>query len=113
MVLLFSGCSPGHYPELDRGAARKTEDTLLRRRQVPRPPQLSIERHPVSVKKTLGGVWESLSTFADPSRATSRALKTAMALGRIMPNLGSPSTSKRGILWVVSTGLCWLRLLLC
>lgn len=80
----------------------KTEAIMLTKKRAFRTPELVVDGSPIEIKrriKYLGVTLDSHLTFTQHLKTASlKATKTALALGRLMPNKGGPFQCKRSLL---------------
>jgi len=83
-------------------APHKTEAIVLTRKHKFAAPELIVEGHQIPIKRTaryLGVELDSRLSFTHHiATASSKAAHSARAIGRLMPNIGGPSQSKRALL---------------
>jgi len=87
-------------------APQKSEAVVLTRKHSYADPELYVEGHAIPVKSAiryLGVELDSRLSFTRHIAAASRkATESAKAIGRLMPNVGGPSQSKRALLGSVT-----------
>jgi len=87
-------------------APAKTEAVVLTRKNVYVEPQLFVEGHAIPIKPSMRYLGVELDTrlsFTKHVQQTSlKASQSAMAIGRLMPNIGGPSQRKRALLGSVA-----------
>lgn len=87
-------------------APAKTEAIVLTRKHLFNDPELTVEGHAVPVKRTMRYLGVELDTrllfTTHVHQASAKASESARAIGRLMPNIGGPSQSKRALLGTVA-----------
>lgn len=80
----------------------KTEAVVLTRKNNYKEPRLILQGHPIPVRRSIRYLGVELDTqlffTAHVAGASARSFKSALAIGRLMPNILGPSTSKRKLL---------------
>ncbi|XP_008181108.1 uncharacterized protein LOC103308814 [Acyrthosiphon pisum] len=87
-------------------APAKTEAIVLTRKNVYNDPELIVEGHAIPVKQSMRYLGVELDTrllfTKHVQQASSKAFKSALAIARLMPNVGGPSQCKRALLGTVA-----------
>lgn len=85
-----------------RLAPSKTEAIVLTKKKVFTTPKLTVEGHPVTVRRHMRYLGVELDTRLSFTQhiasASKKATSAALAISRLMPNIGGPSASKRALL---------------
>jgi len=86
-------------------APQKSEAVVLTQKHKYTVPELFVNGHAIPVKwsmRYLGEQLDSRLSFTEHiQQASQRATESALAIGRLMPNLGGPSQSKRSLITTV------------
>ncbi|KAL4084959.1 hypothetical protein QTP88_027819 [Uroleucon formosanum] len=87
-------------------APAKTEVIVLTRKHLFNDPELIVEGHAVPVKRSMRYLGVELDTrllfTKHVHQASAKACESALAIGRLMPNVGGPSQRKRALLGTVA-----------
>jgi len=87
-------------------APQKTEAIVLTNKHIFTAPDLYVEGHLIPVRRTIKYLGVELDTRLSFTHhiemASRKAVETVRAIGRLMPNVGGPSRSKRALLGTVS-----------
>jgi len=87
-------------------APAKTEAVVLTRKNVYDEPELFVEGHAIPIKPSMRYLGVELDTRLSFTKhvqqASLKASQSALAIGRLMPNIGGPSQSKRALLGSVA-----------
>jgi len=87
-------------------APAKTEAVVLTRKNLYANPELFVEGHAIPIKPSMRYLGVELDTRLSFTKhvhqASLKACQSALAIGRLMPNIGGPSHSKRALLGSVT-----------